>query len=112
VLAAVKLVPLGQSVGQRLLRRLCAAMPAILVRAQQLGDDAIGVSTVSQALASALQASQVHAVVSLLGCCCLAVRVPLESRVLRRSQNFLYQPILIPRGRISTDNGVSRWTLQ
>jgi urease accessory protein len=58
VLAAVKLVPLGQSAGQRLLHRLTDAMPAIVERAQTLGDDAIGVGTVSQALASALHESQ------------------------------------------------------
>lgn len=58
VLAAVKLVPLGQSAGQRLLHRLTEAMPAIVEHAQRLSDDAIGVSTVSQALASALHESQ------------------------------------------------------
>jgi urease accessory protein len=58
VLAAVKLVPLGQSAGQRLLHRLTDAMPAIVERARTLGDEAIGVSTVSQALASALHESQ------------------------------------------------------
>jgi len=58
VLAAVKLVPLGQSAGQRLLHRLTAAMPAIVERALVLDDEAIGVGTVSQALASALHESQ------------------------------------------------------
>jgi urease accessory protein len=58
VLAAVKLVPLGQSAGQRLLHRLTAAMPAIVERAHTLADDAIGVGTVSQAHASALHESQ------------------------------------------------------
>jgi urease accessory protein len=58
VLAAVKLVPLGQSAGQRLLHRLTLAMPAIVQLAQTLADDAIGVGTVSQALASALHESQ------------------------------------------------------
>ena len=58
VLAALKLVPLGQSCGQRLLHRLTAAMPGIVERAQTLGDDAIGVATVSQAFASALHESQ------------------------------------------------------
>jgi urease accessory protein len=58
VLAAVKLVPLGQSAGQRLLHRLTAAMPAIVARAQALEDEAIGVATQSQALASALHESQ------------------------------------------------------
>jgi urease accessory protein len=58
VLAAVKLVPLGQSAGQRLLHRLTEAMPSIVERAQSLGDDVIGVSTLSQAFASALHESQ------------------------------------------------------
>jgi urease accessory protein len=58
VLAAVKLVPLGQSAGQRLLHRLTAAMPGIIERARTLADDAIGVGTVSQVFASALHESQ------------------------------------------------------
>ena len=58
VLAAVKLVPLGQSAGQRLLHRLTAAMPAIVERAQAVADEAIGVGTVSQVFASALHESQ------------------------------------------------------
>jgi urease accessory protein len=58
VLAALKLVPLGQSSGQRLLHRLTAAMPGIVERAQMLGDEAIGVGTLSQAFASALHESQ------------------------------------------------------
>lgn len=58
VLAAVKLVPLGQSAGVRLLHRLTEAMPAIVECARQLADDAIGVGTPSQALASALHESQ------------------------------------------------------
>lgn len=58
VLAAVKLVPLGQSAGQRLLYRLIAAMPEITRRAVELEDHAIGVGTLSQAMASALHESQ------------------------------------------------------
>jgi urease accessory protein len=58
VLAALKLVPLGQSSGQRLLHRLTAAMPGIIERAQTLGDEAIGVGTMSQAFASALHETQ------------------------------------------------------
>jgi urease accessory protein len=58
VLAAIKLVPLGQSAGQRLLHRLTQSMPAIVEHAQSLRDDAIGVGAVSQALASALHESQ------------------------------------------------------
>ena len=58
VLSAVKLVPLGQSAGQRLLHRLTAEMPGIVEHAQALSDNAIGVGTLSQALASALHESQ------------------------------------------------------
>jgi urease accessory protein len=58
VLAAVKLVPLGQSAGQRLLHRLTEAMPGIVERAHSLGDEAIGVGALSQVLASALHESQ------------------------------------------------------
>jgi urease accessory protein len=58
VLAAVKLVPLGQSAGQRLLHRLIEIMPAIVERAGSLADHEIGVGVVSQALASCLHESQ------------------------------------------------------
>jgi urease accessory protein len=58
VLAALKLVPLGQSAGQRLLHRLSADIPRIVERAQELADEDIGLSTVSQALASARHESQ------------------------------------------------------
>jgi urease accessory protein len=58
VLAAVKLVPLGQSAGQRMLHRLIESMPQIIERAQRLGDDEICISAVSQALASSLHESQ------------------------------------------------------
>jgi urease accessory protein len=58
VLAAVKLVPLGQSAGQRLLHQLTAAMSAIVERALLLDDQSIGVSVVSQTLASALHETQ------------------------------------------------------
>jgi len=58
VLAAIKLVPLGQSSGQRLLHHLIASIPAITEHALSLDDPSIGVGTVSQALASALHESQ------------------------------------------------------
>jgi len=53
VLAAIKLVPLGQSAGQRLLQRLTHAIPDIVERALTLPDAAIGVGAWSQTLASA-----------------------------------------------------------
>jgi urease accessory protein len=58
VLAAVKLVPLGQSAGQRMLHRLIESMPQIVERALRVGDDEICISAVSQALASSLHESQ------------------------------------------------------
>ncbi len=58
VLAAVKLVPLGQSAGQRLLYRLSMAMPAIVERSRSIDDAGIGVGVVSQGLASALHETQ------------------------------------------------------
>jgi urease accessory protein len=58
VLAAVKLVPLGQSAGQRLLHQLIDELPAIAEQASRLPDDEIGVGTWSQALASALHEEQ------------------------------------------------------
>jgi urease accessory protein len=58
MLAAVKLVPLGQSAGQRVLYRLSAAIPQIVEQATLIDDSAIGVGVVSQALASALHETQ------------------------------------------------------
>ena len=58
VLAALKLVPLGQSAGQRLLHRLIDSMPDIVAHALTVRDDAIGVGVVSLAMASALHESQ------------------------------------------------------
>ena len=58
VLAAVKLVPLGQSAGQRLLHRLIQSMPPIVQRASGLPDEQIGVSVLSQTLASSRHESQ------------------------------------------------------
>ena len=42
VAAAIKLVPLGQTDGQRLIGQLLEDIPALLVEAQQLHDDEIG----------------------------------------------------------------------
>jgi urease accessory protein len=58
VLAAVKLVPLGQSAGQRLLHRMTDLLPQVVAQALTLPDEAIGTSAVSQVLASALHESQ------------------------------------------------------
>jgi len=58
VLAAIKLVPLGQSAGQRLLHQLTNTMPEIVARAKRLTDAEIGVSVIAPVLASALHESQ------------------------------------------------------
>jgi urease accessory protein len=58
VLAAVKLVPLGQSAGQRLLHRLTDSLPAVVAGALELPDDAIGTSALSQVLAASLHEAQ------------------------------------------------------
>ena len=58
VLAAVKLVPLGQSAGQRLLHRLTDLLPPVIARALELPDHAVGNSTFSQVLAAALHELQ------------------------------------------------------
>lgn len=58
VLAAIKLVPLGQSAGQRLLHRLTEGMPDLICLAEHLEDEDIGVSVVRPMLASALHETQ------------------------------------------------------
>ena len=58
VLCAVKLVPLGQSAGQRLLHRFIQVIPGIVEQALILSDQSIGISAVSQGMASALHESQ------------------------------------------------------
>ncbi len=52
VLCAVKLVPLGQAAGQRLLRDLAAGIPELLGKALALSDDEVGGSAFGLALAS------------------------------------------------------------
>jgi len=52
VLAAVRIVPLGQTQGQQALLRLADEIPGALERAQSLDDDAIGASSPALAIAS------------------------------------------------------------
>ena len=52
VLCAVKLVPLGQVTGQRLLKNLAGELPVLVDRALNLNDDEIGGSCFGLALAS------------------------------------------------------------
>jgi len=58
VLAAVRLVPLGQTAGQRLLQRLSGGIPSLLERALAVSDEQIGSSAISQLLASSLHETQ------------------------------------------------------
>lgn len=58
VLAAIKLVPLGQSAGQRLLHALTEGMPELVRMAMRLGDADMWVSVVRPLLASALHETQ------------------------------------------------------
>jgi urease accessory protein len=51
--AAVRLIPLGQSAGQRLLAAAGAAIPAAVDEALALGDEDIGAAAPGQAIASA-----------------------------------------------------------
>jgi len=57
-LAAVKLVPLGQSAGQRLLHALLADMPGLVELAASIGDEDICSSALSQVIGSALHETQ------------------------------------------------------
>ena len=52
--AAVRLVPLGQTAGQRLLAAAGDAIPDVVASARGLGDDELGASAPGQAIASAL----------------------------------------------------------
>jgi len=58
VLAAVKLVPLGQVAGQRMLSALGAMIPGIIAAATALGDDDIATFAPGLALASSRHATQ------------------------------------------------------
>lgn len=53
VMAAIKLVPIGQQSGQTLLRELAPLLPAAYARAGQIEDDEIGGSLTRLAIASA-----------------------------------------------------------
>jgi urease accessory protein len=57
-LAAVKLVPLGQSAGQRIVHRLASAIPSIVRSALAFQDDDIGVGALMQGVSSALHETQ------------------------------------------------------
>jgi urease accessory protein len=58
VLAAIKLVPLGQRAGQRMLHALIPILSDSATRAMTLSDEDIGISGVMQAFASASHETQ------------------------------------------------------
>jgi urease accessory protein len=58
VLAAIKLVPLGQRAGQRILHQLTSLLATVAAQAMTLSDDEIGISGVMQAFASARHETQ------------------------------------------------------
>lgn len=57
-LAAIKLVPLGQSAGQRILHSLIPKLQLIAQRAASMSDEEIGTASVMQAFASARHETQ------------------------------------------------------
>ena len=58
VLSAVKIIPLGQTAGQRVIFELGARIPAIVASAGTLDDDEIGASSMALAIASANHETQ------------------------------------------------------
>ena len=58
VLAAVKLLPLGQSAGQRALNELLPVLPGLVQRAEHLHDEDMGVATPLHGMASAWHETQ------------------------------------------------------
>lgn len=57
-LAGVKIIPLGQAAGQRIIAELTTAVPRVVERGLRVGDDAIGASCTAQAIASSLHETQ------------------------------------------------------
>ncbi len=58
VLAAVKIMPLGQTAGQRVLHRLLGIVPDIVAGSRDVPDQAIGACTPALAIASSLHETQ------------------------------------------------------
>ena len=58
VAAAIKLIPLGQSAGQRILDQCITRIPDIIDQASHITDDDIGATTPGLAIASALHETQ------------------------------------------------------
>ena len=66
VAAAIKLVPLGQTAGQRLLSAAQPAIDAAVTTGLNLNDDEIGFSTPALAIACARHETPIHPAVSVL----------------------------------------------
>jgi len=58
VLGAIKLVPLGQSAGQRMLHRLTGILPSIVAASSRVEDEEIGIGALMHAVASARHETQ------------------------------------------------------
>jgi urease accessory protein len=58
VAAAIKLIPLGQTAGQRMLYATAALLPEVVARALAVEDDDIGQSATALAIASARHETQ------------------------------------------------------
>ncbi len=58
VLAGVKIIPLGQTAGQRLLAGLASVLPEVLEQGLAVADEAIGGSSPAQAIASSRHETQ------------------------------------------------------
>ena len=58
VLAALKLLPFGQSAGQRILNRIVPMIPTIVESALDIGDDDVGIATPLHGMASAWHETQ------------------------------------------------------
>ena len=58
VAAAIKLIPLGQTAGQRILSKVVEEIPPAVERGLQLSDDGIGMAAHGLGIASALHETQ------------------------------------------------------
>ncbi|MCB1622266.1 MAG: urease accessory protein UreF [Thiothrix sp.] len=58
VLAAVKIIPLGQTQGQKILHRMMPLLPEVVAQGLQVADDAIGASAPALAIASSRHETQ------------------------------------------------------
>jgi len=58
VLAGVKIIPLGQTAGQKIIAELTAAIPELVEQGLAIADELIGASCTSQAIASSLHETQ------------------------------------------------------